>query len=244
MTDGAWSDVSENMRASHYSDLFAQTTNDFRLGLSWKGRFVGIPDAINCYSPTEDVLANPKENKIFGITIGEDFGGAWSKQELFKGCSLWYGVNSITFSGAEIEGGWGINARYMANPLAYIPFSGFNPSYFSDYTREDIITKPLFTGMNDERMSSTNVLNFVDENLQAKMLGDSIPAESFAAGANETDGVSQNYNMQSDVPNGWPSQRVEENQGTVERKWYHSDIKNVAFYYVYKLFDKVVKENL
>ena len=38
----------------------------------------------------------------------ENFGGAWSKQELFKGCALWYGVNAATFSGAEIEGGWGI----------------------------------------------------------------------------------------------------------------------------------------
>ena len=48
-----------------------------------------------------------------------NFGGAWSKQELFKGCSLWTGVNTFTFAGAEIEGGWGINVRYMLNPLAY-----------------------------------------------------------------------------------------------------------------------------
>ena len=136
MSDGAWSDIPESMRASRYSDLFSHTTNDFRLGLSWKGRFAGIQNAVNCFSPTEDVLKNPKVNKIFGMSVGEDFGGAWSKQELFKGCALWYGVNSITFAGAEIEGGWGINARYMANPLAYIPLSGFNPSYFSEYTRE------------------------------------------------------------------------------------------------------------
>lgn len=31
-----------------------------------------------------------------------------------------------------------------------------------------------------------NLLNFVDANLRAKMLGDAIPAESFAAEANQT----------------------------------------------------------
>jgi hypothetical protein len=227
MIDGAWSDIPESMRASRYSDLFSHTPNDFRLGLSWKGRFAGIQNAVNCYSPTEDVLKNPKVNKIFGMSVGEDFGGAWSKQELFKGCALWYGVNSITFAGAEIEGGWGINARYMANPLAYIPLSGFNPSYFSEYTREDLITKPLFTSMNDDRMSSTNELNFVDANLRAKMLGDAIPAESFAAGANETGGVENNYNMQIDTPNGWPRKDFE---------WLHSDLKDVSYFYVHKLF--------
>ena len=236
MIDGAWSDIPESMRASRYSDLFSHTPNDFRLGLSWKGRFAGIQNAVNCYSPTEDVLKNPKVNKIFGMSAGSDFGGAWSQQELFKGCTLWYGVNSIAFSGAEIEGGWGINARYMANPLAYIPLSGFNPSYFSEYTREDIITKPLFTGMNDERMSTTNVLDFVDANLRAKMLGDAIPAESFAAGANQTGGGVLNYNMQIDTPNGWPRKNDSE-----EPQWHHSDIKNVSFYYTYKFFEKIMK---
>jgi hypothetical protein len=232
MIDGAWSNVPESMRASRFSDLFADTANDFRLGLSWKGRFAGIPNAVNCYSPTEDILGNPKEIKVFGVSVGEDFGGAWSKQELFKGCALWYGVNAVTFSGAEIEGGWGINASYMANPLAYIPLVGFNASYFADYTREDLITRPLFTSMNDERMHSTNVLNFVDAELCAKMLGDAIPAESFAAGANHTRGVKDNHNMQTDMSNGWPKR---------ENEWLHSDIKNVSFYYVHKLFNYILQ---
>ena len=162
-----------------------------------------------------------------------NFGGAWSKQELFKGCSLWTGVNTFTFAGAEIEGGWGINARYMLNPLAYVPLVGFNASYFENYTREDLITKPLFSSMNDSRMHSTNVLNFVDQELRAKMLGDAIPAESFAAGANEISGF-LNYNMQSGTPNGWP--RVDSDDNAI---WQHSDIKNVAFYFTFELFKKI-----
>jgi hypothetical protein len=97
--------------------------------------------------------------------------------------------------------------------------------------------------MNDERMSTTNVLDFVDANLRAKMLGDAIPAESFAAGANQTGGGVLNYNMQIDTPNGWPEGRSEEKDGNIVQYWYHSDIKNVSYYYVYKLFEKFIKEN-
>ena len=189
---------------------------------------------VNCYSPTEDILQNPSVLKVFGMTVGETTGDAWSKQELFKGCALWYGVNSVTFSGTRIEGGWGVNANYMANPLAYVPLSGFNASYFTNCTREDLITHPLFTSFNDDRMMSTNALNVVDYQLRAKMLGDAIPAESFAAGANAVGvfGDAGNYNMDSIRNDRWPSNRD---------GWFHSDLKNVAFWYTYKLFQKIVK---
>ena len=164
------------------------------------------------------------------MTVGETTGDAWSRQELFKGCAVWYGLNAASFSGTRIEGGWGINTRYVANPLAYVPLSGFNASYFTNCTREDLITHPLFTSFNDDRMMSTNVLNVVDYQLRAKMLGDAIPAESFAAGANETGGVSGNYNYQGQTPNGWPRTNGD---------WRHSDLKNVAYFYVWKLFEKI-----
>jgi hypothetical protein len=81
-----------------------------------------------------------------------------------------------------------------------------------------------------------NLLNFVDANLRAKMLGDAIPAESFAAGANETGGGVMNYNMQTDTPNGWPRKNDSD-----EAQWHHSDIKDVSFYFTYKFFEKIRK---
>jgi len=236
MVDGAWKGVDERFRSSRFSDLFNSTTNDFRWGLSWKGRFNGIRNAINCYSPTEDVLANPSHVKVFGVQ-SEDFGGAWAKQELFKGCALWYGVNAATFAGAAIEGGWGVNARFVANPLAYVPLVGFNASYFERYTREDLIASPLYTSFDDERMASTNLLAFADDALRAKMLGDAIPAESFAVGANETRGVDDNYDMQGVQPNGWPKDRIKDGVAA----WRHSDIKDVALSYVFHLFQLLKK---
>ena len=189
-------------------------------------------DLLNCYSPTEDILQNPSVIKVLGMTVGETTGGIWSNQELFKGCAAWYGINSVTFAGTRIEGGWGINADYGANFFAYVPLVGFNASYFANYTQEDLVARPLFTAFNDSRMTSTNALNFTDYALQAKMLGDAIPAESFAAGANPTTGISANFNFQGQntTPNGWPR---------ATNVWRHSDLKDVAYFYVWKLFEKI-----
>ena len=196
---------------------------------------LGIMSTNLLVDPTEDVLKNPDEIKIFGVTVGEDFGGAWSKQELFKGCVLWNGVNLATFSDVRIEGGWGINGEYVAAPSAYIPLVGFNPSYFSGYNRCDMITNSLFTSFSDSRMHSTNALNFADFQLQSRMLGSAIPAESFAAGANPVDGLYDNYSMSQNLPNGMPRRRFFSN----EIEWRHSDLAKVAFYYVYRLFYKI-----
>ena len=58
MVDGAWKDMDTSFRASRWSEQFESTPyeGDFRKYLSWKGRFAGIHDAVNCYSPTEDIL--------------------------------------------------------------------------------------------------------------------------------------------------------------------------------------------
>ena len=85
-------------------------------------------------------------------------------------------------------------------------------------------------------------INFVHANLRAKMLGDAIPAESFAAGANVTGGVKDNHDMQSQTPNGWPKQREKNTSDGIIRQWLHSDLKDISFFYVYQLFNKIVNE--
>lgn len=69
-------------------------------------------------------------------------------------------------------------------------------------------------------------------------MGDGIPAVSFAAGANETAGVEDNYNYQSLTPNEWPRKDDDDNP-----IWEHSDIIKVAYFYVYNLFQKIVVES-
>ena len=216
MVDGAWRDVSPRHRASRWHGWFAAP--DFRAGLTWKGRFGVIPRAENCYSETEDVLSNP--------TMG-GIGDAWSAQELLKGTTVLYGTD-LLLQGIAVEGGWGINVRHVANPLAYVPGVGLRADYFANYTREQSIATPLFTSFDDARMSSTNALDFADADLRAKMLGDAIPAESFAAGANALRWFG-NYEYLQNADHGW----TDEDE---EPKWRHSDIKNVDYRYVQDFF--------
>ena len=144
--------------------------------------------------------------------------------------ALWYGITAVAIAVMRIEGGWGINAEFVANPLAYLPGFGLFPSHFSDYAREDLITHPLFTSFGDSRMASTNALNIVDYGLRARMLGDAIPAESFATGANATGGLSENYSLHSAKMEGWPRANGD---------WRHSDIKDVSYFHVWRIFEKI-----
>lgn len=184
---------------------------------------------MNCYSETEDVLDNPEQHGS---------GGAWSWQELHKGTSVWNILNTVPLLELDVacEGGWGINTFYALNPAVYTPGYGFHSSVMEDISRADAIEHPLFTPFRAEAesMHSTNLFMIGDATyrvgLRAKFLADAIPATSFAVGANATSGVEDNYNMQSPSVLGWP--RRKDNRDL----WFHSDLKNVAFYFVSFLF--------
>ena len=77
----------------------------------------------------------------------------------------------------------------------------------------------------------------VDDVLRARMLGDAIPAESFATGSNalhDRAGVA-NYDMSAHRQNGRPR--------FLNGDWLHSDIKNVAYHYVYSIFEQIIEES-
>lgn len=69
--------------------------------------------------------------------------------------------------------------------------------------------------------------------LRAKLLGCAIPATSFAVGANDVSEIpSQSYyEYEAD----WPRRF---------QRWYHSDLKNVAYYFNSTFFDEVVKSKM
>ena len=229
MVDSAWDNVPPNYWASGWHRLFE--TPDFRSTLTWRGRFAGIANAVNCYSPTEDVLTNATEH---------GYGGSWSKQELLKGTSVWHGLNTILFFNDDVscEGGWGVNTYYAANPNYYIPLVGLDASV-SNMTRDAVIECPLFTPFRVEadQMLSTNLFTIADADyraeLRAKFLADAIPATSFAAGANAipSSAVCGNINYRTCEVDGWPR-----NNG----QWRHSDIKNVAYRYNWMLYRKII----
>ena len=77
--------------------------------------------------------------------------------------------------------------------------------------------------------------------LRARFLSDAIPAESHAAGANAFDeGVlADSISLMSLMSNNnkWPDKDKLDNL-----VWAHSDFKNLAYFFVFKLFDKFVND--
>jgi hypothetical protein len=151
-------------------------------------------------------------------------------------------VNPLSNLDIACEGGWGINTFYAMNPTAYVAGYGFMSNAVAELMRDDVIAHPLFTPFRAEanNMHSTNLFTVADEayrkNLRAKFLGDAIPARSFAAGRNATAGLDENLNMQSIVQsNPWPGGRIKNSV----RQWYHSDIKNLAYFYVHQIFSEI-----
>ena len=69
-----------------------------------------------------------------------------------------------------------------------------------------------------------------------------------AAGANHINAFGANGNVRLDADciantDKWPAKRKSSENGVVRFRWEHSDFKNVAYFFVYKLFDRIVGKN-
>ena len=238
MVDRAWRKVPKNYRATGWHGLFPP--EDFRRGLSWKGRFKGLRNAVNCYSSTEEVLGNARSLQL---TL---MGSVWKVQEMTKGTRYWDELNTLTGgrTGILCEGGWGVNARYALNPYYYA--AGYNSSV-QDLAVTDIIREPLFTPFRTESANMHDVALFrvpgagASARLRARLLAAAIPAESFATGANRLSREAGIANMQLDglanASGTWPSARTSWRL----REWRHSDMKNIAYFFVHPLYDRMVR---
>mgnify|MGYP003330580516 CR=1 FL=1 len=109
------------------------------------------------------------------------------------------------------------------------------------FTDAELVASPVFRKFDNELLHQTNRITIAQTELN-KVLGDGIPATSFAAGANETGGVADNYNYNSYMANveSWP--RFSRENGVKQLLWHHSDIKNIAYYFVYPFFEQLVSE--
>ena len=115
----------------------------------------------------------------------------------------------------------------------------FHSSVMEDITPKDAIEHPLFTPFRSEaeNMHSTNLFTIANTNdrktLRAKFLADAIPATSFAAGANPVSAnvICGNIDYAKCKSGNWPRSGGE---------WQHSDIKNVAYFFIWKFFDKII----
>jgi hypothetical protein len=213
MTEHGWRNIDQSKWAANWHACITMN-NDPRKTLKWRGRYAGMNDVINCYSPTEDILANATVN---------GWGGVWGAQELFKGTA------SLHFVPGNCEGGWGYNDEYTNIAGMLTDFAKTN-----EFTNLELIVNPLFRKLDNEIFHQTNSIAIAQTELN-KVMSDAIPATSFASGANDMGRGLKSYNMHDYMVTSWP--RKDSDGKSV---WYHSDIKDVAYYFTHGLFEKVM----
>ncbi len=223
MTSTAWKRYPKGFRSSDWHKLFE--SDDGRCALTWRGRYANLANAVNCHSPTEDVLAN----------VASGLGSAWSAQELLKG------TGTLAFMPrVASEAGWWFNQQHT------VPLSK-DDLLKTEFTPDEMKTSPPFSPFADKWLHTTNAVAAAQvADVLPRILADGIPATTFAAGANEIGGVSGNVSFHGLMSNEavWPKGRQEDVEGGGKRNvWQHSDIKNLAYFYVYRLFELIVESD-
>jgi hypothetical protein len=222
-----WTEYPTNSWASTWHWLFRNDSNDDRKFLGWPGRFANVSQyVVNFYSTGDEILELAANNNVHTWTgVGSSWGHySWHKQELFKGRG---GVGGTNWSGWNIEENiLGINKISVAQAL--------------QMSEADFKTNTVFYCYPSSMNQSTIPLL-----VRGAHLAQGIPALSPAAGRMSFGGnlmldvmVNINTNSSSGIerPNGWPA------RSDYQGQWCHSDIKDVAYFFNYKFYDKAIEK--
>ena len=220
-----WVEYPTNSWASSWHWLFRNEPNDDRRLLGWPGRFSNVAQyAFNFYSTGDEVLELAGNNNVHTWTgISDSWGHySWHKQELFKGRG---GLGGTDWSGWNIdENIFGVNKISVVEAQAM--------------TEADFKTNTVFYCY-PSSMNSTNISLLV----RGAHLAQGIPALTPAAGWMKfgdtrlrNDSFDCNATLQIARPNEWPERLDYQGQ------WCHSDLKDVAYFYVFKFYDKAIEK--
>ena len=235
-----WEEYPTNSWASNWHKLFTDDLFDDRRKLGWPGRFSNVPNvAVNFYSTGDEVLELSDDNDIYiwtGITSGY-VQYSWHHQELWKGRA------SANVLGGTTWSGWNIEENLLGvNKISVSEAQQMSP--------EDFKTNTVFYCY-PSSMNSTNISLLV----RAAHLTQGIPALARPTGAtNLINVVSMDdaYDLNLDEsslseedpptiqglerPNDWPL------RSGWEKRWLHSDLKDVSYFYNFKFYEKVVEK--
>ena len=232
-----WTDYPTNTWASNWHKLFREDAGDDRKHLGWPARFADVAAvAVNFYSTGDEVLELNDENDIWpttGILSGMSH-YSWHKQEMFKGRWIIDGLGGTTWAG------WNFSE------MTYIPPSSFIPITERKYTAEASAT------LADWQLKTDPVFNLYPHCLTnsvlplltcGAVLAQGIPALTPPTGGTAFGGDLMLENMidlddsgEDMKSQGWPSRS---SYGT---RWLHSDMKDVAYYFNFKFYKKIVEK--
>lgn len=161
---------------------------------------------------------------------------AWALQEKRKG------RNWISSIGGSTYGGWGFNDYYWDEN---------QQTYIAPTNTQAILSRPFFRpgGAELEDLYVPTDTNQTDVGSQYAtdhlhfLLAGFIPSRTLPVGANHvqriTDVGGGNFNMQTPAfQNGWPQERLNSQWGD---RWLHSDMRAIAYLYVYKLYGTFIE---
>ena len=239
-----WRDYTNTCWSAKWHELFAGAPSDDRGRLTWKGRFAGVltgTAAYNFYS-SGDSANSADGDQLFELLEETPATGtpppfrryAWQKQETHKG------RNEFDPAGTSWAG-WGF-AKHEEQVSADPPTYTMVRDYSVAAANATAATNPLaFAEAPVFRKNPPGMFtNSIPAALRNELLAKGIPALSPAAGKTEMDSLGDNnFNMNTDFrPEGGAWGR---NHEDYETRWLHSDMKDMAYFYTHRLFDKLVE---
>jgi hypothetical protein len=238
MVHPAWYGYKKRLGSSEWHQLF-NTTDDPRLSLTWRDRFADISeksvDVYSFYSRGEDVLGTHSGDPGFFEAVGNAVlnGGrySWAFQEKWKGRAPYDGYGGTTLMG------WAFNSDYyvLSDKTAANTIPG-----------EQLKTIPFFrkpqAGMLGSELFEAKVSSEYVSMQRNELLAKALPALTLPTGGLEGRdmfdyvfiGENNVFDMDAQVGE-WPR---------VNKEWRHSDIKKVAFPYVFSAFKIMVEKGL
>lgn len=232
MVPATWENYSSKLYSTEWYTLFEPT--DERRKLTWRDRFLNRPDKTvytNFYSTGEDVL--DKQEGILQIDILKmAFKGgqyAWEVQEKLKARL------PLNLHEQNTAFGWSIDSS--SYPVS--------TDVANQLPTELLKKTPFFQkGDKDGPLFTDNPGDHVKQNLK-RLLGEALPARTMAAGKNEILTYKNNIDMQSQMKTikgplnnritYWPAERED------DVSWKHNDMRDMAYLYVYNLFEEMVR---
>ena len=244
----------------YWHRLFAGRPGDARAQMGWANRFQGAlgnaTEVYNYYSSgdavfaeTDNVPALLDDAVHWGLdwflwvipcpTLEVTFENhCWQKQEVLKGMATLAGT---------LSGGWGFNVwqecDLQSDEMKSVRYSPAGAA--AALASGSITNRTVFSVMDAAEMLNPNATE--DDVFLA--LAKHVPALSSPVGGNavERSPIRENVDMNLNEdrngvprPNDWG--RMHKTFGTA---WLHSDMKDMAFFYVYKLYEQLVtKGNL
>ncbi|MDD4018216.1 MAG: hypothetical protein PHV28_09745 [Kiritimatiellae bacterium] len=246
-----WRDYTNVSWSAKFHEFFSGGTTDDRRSLTWKNRLSSVPasaELYNYYSSGDEVLElfsdTPSSTQGMEFWDSLTWGWfAWHKQEVHKGRF----DQDVTPDGTSWAG-WGLARNYIyQEPAVTSSWSGaVGPGFM--ITPNGAVLPPavqtesvLLSELGEHpvflRSPASMFANSIPVTLQNELLARGIPALSGPVGFNNVPNLADNnINMNSiDRPNGWGR-----NDDDFQMRWLHGDLKDMALFYNFKLFEDIV----